>query len=229
MRLADPAYAESLIAAGVDEFEIALKGHDASTHDDLSQAPGSFQAARAAIAYLVEKQVGLILTILMTTRSYRFLPETIKMFAQLGVRRFHLWLISLHDMDKASLAQLLPKLSEVTPFVVQAMQLAEERQLEVNTSHIPPCLLPSQFRKNFVDVRALGLMVVSKSNRFMLEESPFEGGVLTAECLQCREKDRCLGLRSDYAEVYGEGEVQAIKETQNPSEVAGKRRSKWSK
>lgn len=210
MRLEDAAYADELIHAGVNEFELSVKGHDAETHDALSQCPGAFSKLVCAVKNLTRREANVILTVLITIHNYRRLPETVSMFAGMGVRQFTIWLVSLFDIDKNGRVYLLPSFTEIAPPLVETFSLAEGKNLSVETSHIPPCFMPERYRQNFMDVRALDLLVVSKNSRFKLEESAYEGGVKATECLKCAENERCPGLRPDYVEVYGTDEIRAV-------------------
>lgn len=211
MRLADASFVETMLHAGVNEFEISVKGHDAQTHDALSQFPGAFSKLVCAVKNLALRKTSLILTVLITTRNYKALPETVSMFADMGARQFCLWLVSLYDMDREKLSSLLPSFTEIAPYVAEAFSLAERRALHMETCHIPPCFLPERYRKNFLDVRDLDILVVSKNGKFKLQESSYEGGVKAEECLRCRENERCPGLRVDYVEVFGAGEARAVR------------------
>lgn len=213
MRLEDSAYVDELMHAGVNEFEISVKGHNAQTHDALSQFPGAFSKLVCAVKNLVRREANVILTVLITTQNYRHLPETVSMFADMGVRQFTLWLVSLYDVNSEKLSYLLPSFTKIAPYVAEAFSLAERRMLHMETSHIPPCFLPEHHRKNFLDVRTLDLLVVSKNGKFKLEESAYEGGVKVPECLKCCENERCPGLRADYVDMFGTGEVRAVNVT----------------
>lgn len=216
MRLEDAAYVDALIGAGVNEFEISVKGHDAETHDELSRFPGTFSKLMHAVKHIARRDAGIIITVLITTRNYKYLPETVSMFAGMGVHQFSLWLVSLYDMDSEKLSCLLPSFTEIVPYVAESFSIAEQRSLHMETNHIPPCFLPERHRKNFLDVRDLDLLVVSKDGKFKLEESAYEGGVKAEECLRCRENERCPGLRADYVEAYGTGEIKAVESAGTP-------------
>lgn len=212
MRLSDPAYADALIDAGINEFEISVKGYDAETHDTLSQFPGAFSCLMAAVKNLVRRDANVTLAILITTQNYQFLPDILSVFADMGVQHFNLKFISLYDMNSQKLSRLLPSFTEIAPYVSEAFSLAEQRNLSMDTSQIPPCFLPERHRKNFLNARDLDLLVIMKNRRFMLEDSAFEGSVKTSECLKCIENEKCPGLRADYAEIFGTDEVKAVRD-----------------
>lgn len=210
MRLSDPEYVDVLIHSGVNEFEISVKGHDAQTHDVLSQFPGAFSSLVCAVKNLVRRGARLTIAVLITTQNYPCLPDTVSMFADMGVQNFNLKFISLYDMDSKKLSHLLPSFTEIAPYVAEAFFISERRSLHIDTSQIPPCFLPEQHRKNFLSARDLDLLVVMKNHKFKLEDSAFEGSVKSSECLKCAENERCPGLRADYVEVYGADEVMAV-------------------
>ena len=81
-RLADPAYCEELVAAGIDQFFISVTAADAETHDAITGVPGSFVRTLRALENLdrIPGVVTLTNTVI-TERSYRHLPVVV---ARLG-------------------------------------------------------------------------------------------------------------------------------------------------
>lgn len=210
MRLADAEYARSLCLAGANEFEISVKGWDAASHDRLSQMEGAYDCIISAVKNLMPHPVKVILTVLITTENASRLVDVVRAFAHLGVRTFMLWLVSLFDMDKERIGQLLPSLSTLSGPLADLFSLGEELGLDISTTQVPPCFLPAGHRNSYQNARELELMLVSKRSRFRLETSPSEGGVKPASCLECAEVDRCAGLRPDYVDIFGVGEIKPI-------------------
>jgi hypothetical protein len=83
--------------------------------------------------------------------------------------------------------------------------------LKITALHLPPCVLePADWQCLFI-ARELRLLVADPGGfSFMLEESPFEGGVYLDRCDLCIWKDRCDGLRQDYLDTHGDAEFQPI-------------------
>lgn len=208
--LSDKEYLDKLLNAGANEFEVSIKGHDAETHDLLSQSAGAFRKVVSAVKNLIYRDVYLVLAILITKKNYKFLSKMVSDFRQIGVKNFSYWLISLHDVNKKKLSSLLPSLSDVIPYVVETFHFAESYDLHIETCHIPLCFFSEPYRKHVFDVRDLDLLVVSQNGKFKLEQSAYESGMKIEACIRCREKNRCLGLRKDYMEIFGTSEVKEI-------------------
>ncbi len=76
--------------------------------------------------------------------------------------------------------------------------------------HIPRCFLPGyeeHVRHPGEDV----VTVVTPDDVFDLKDSRLGGGVKPAGCAGCKFAGQCPGLRQDYVERFGGGEVQAVR------------------
>jgi cyclic pyranopterin phosphate synthase len=163
---------------------------------------------RAAIANLVARGLDPVADLILKEDTYRDLSAWVLDLSAQGVRRFALWLVSLTDKNLLNVGQL-PRLSDVAPRVMEALDIARRSGLEVWTLHIPRCFLPG-----YEDhVRHPGdslVTVVTPDDVFDLRDSKLAGGVKPEGCAGCRYKGACPGLRPDYIARFGGGEVRAV-------------------
>jgi MoaA/NifB/PqqE/SkfB family radical SAM enzyme len=213
MLLASPANAEKLKKAGVTSVNLSIKGHTAALHDGLTQTPGSFVQLELAAQALLAAGIELEGDVLVYQDNVHVLPELCLHFYDLGIRHFNLWHLSLFGADetqKESLKTRVPMMRTVGGAVSKIRQKSPD-DLKITALHLPPCVMePSDYHTLFI-ARELGLLVADPGgHNFMLEQSPFEGGIYLERCAQCIWKDQCDGLRADYLEVHGDAEFQPV-------------------
>lgn len=211
MRLAYPAYARALADAGVTDVRVNAKSARADVHDRLSGEEGAHALLVRALENLSTLPVRVTADVLLARSTAPHLDETVAFFADLGVRRFALWLLYGGD---ASVDDEIPRISDVVPAFERAHALARSRGLELVSFHTPPCTLPATIRGAWQPAKDLAIEVVDPGgHRFALHASPFEGGGHVESCTGCVFGDRCGGPRVDYVRLHGAGEFRALSST----------------
>lgn len=210
MLLAYPEFVQKLWGAGLTEVSFSLKGADAETHDRLTATPGCFDLLLRGIT--VCKRAGLHLEgdVLIYESSAQDLPRLIRRFFALGLQRFNLWLLSSAGSTEAAVQAEMPRISDVMPYILEAMDLKLSPRADFITSlHTPPCTVPSSHAQCRFHAAELGLLVGNPGGyHFMLEASPIEGGHYFERCASCSLRSQCGGVRRDYLERYGDSEFQ---------------------
>lgn len=209
VRLVYPAYVEALIRAGLTDVSLNVKSHRSEAHDRLSRSEGAHALLLRGLENLAKTELSVAADVLLTRSTAADLPETIAYFAERGVRRFTLWLLSAADVDDPEVEAEIPRISEIP--LSQASIVADRVGVELASLHTPPCTLSPEIRGRYLPARDLRLRVVDPSGRsFSLEESSFEGGAWQAACGGCGSRDRCHGPRADYIRLHGDREISAI-------------------
>jgi MoaA/NifB/PqqE/SkfB family radical SAM enzyme len=210
MMLAVAGNAARAASAGVTEVAFSIKGATAESHDRLTRTPG-------AHALLVEamdavRSVGLAMEgdVLVYRDTARELPAIVERYTARGVSVWRVWMLAATGDPEAD-AQV-PRIAEVMPFLVEAMELEISTREDFITSlHTPPCTVPQRHRRCLFFARELAMRVVNPGGHsFMLEASPMEGGRYLPGCDRCVYRPRCGGLREDYLARFGEGEFQPV-------------------
>lgn len=208
LRYAHAAYLDHLIACGVDTFHMSMHAPSDAAYDEVVRLAGSAALRREAIKNLVDRGLDPVADLILKEDTYREIRPWIASLAAQGVRRFALWLVSLTDGNKANVEQL-PRISAIVPFVTGAFDDARRSGLEVVALHIPRCFLPGHEDH----VRHPGddlVTVVTPDDVFDLKSSRLGGGVKPEGCAGCRYREACPGLRVDYVDRFGGGEVRAV-------------------
>jgi len=210
MMLAYGEFARACIEAGINEINFAIKGHAASLHDGLTRTPGSFELMMRGIEWIGDLAVPMEGDVLIYRNTARLIPDMVRFFTDAGIKGFNLWLFSAADQGPKKLANLVPRICDVVPFITRTLDLGISDDPGFVTSlHTPPCTIPESYRRCTFKAADLNLLVANPGGyRFMLEQSPIEGGHYLARCKGCGLRGDCGGIRLDYIEIHGDAEFQ---------------------
>jgi MoaA/NifB/PqqE/SkfB family radical SAM enzyme len=209
MRLAYADYRDAVLAAGVTEVRFNVKSHRAEVHDRLSGA-ACHTLLQTALAGLASTPAKVLVSadVLLTRSSLPDLPDLVPFYAERGVVRFVLWLLSSADSTESAVLEDVPSYREIVPQLAVAAKRAAALGVRLESLHTPPCVLPPDLRHLFAPASELGLTVVGPDgDAFALEASPFEGGAFLEGCASCRERPRCGGPRADYLRLHGAADL----------------------
>lgn len=211
MRLAYPEYASQMVEAGLGEVSVPILGASAADHDAMTRYPHSHELMIRGARNLIRQGVRVEGDILIADGTAPHLDEALARAAGLGLSAFTFWLVSLHGLDPAEDAPLVPTMTRLVPGLARALDRAETLGVAATTLHTPPCVLPPEYRERYVHAGAWNLLVVTPGQEpFRAEVSPMEGGVYLEGCAGCGWRARCLGLRADYLAVHGGAEFEPI-------------------
>jgi cyclic pyranopterin phosphate synthase len=208
LRYAHAEYLDHLVACGVTQFHVSMHAPSDEAYELTVQRAETAKLRREAIANLVSRGLDPVADLILKEDTYRDVTAWVLGLEAQGVRRFALWLVSLTDKNRPNVGQL-PRITDVAPRVMEALDRARERALEVWALHIPRCFLPGYEEH----VRHPGdelVTVVTPDEVFDLKDSKLAGGVKPEGCAGCRYSKACPGLRPDYIERFGGGEVRAV-------------------
>jgi len=209
LRYAHAPYLELLASAGVDQFHVSMHAPSDAAYEETVQREGTAELRRQAIENLVARGLDPIADLILKEDTYRDVRAWVEGLAARGVRRFRLWLVSLTDGNRANVHQL-PRLSDVAEKAREAFDAARAGGYEVHALHVPRCFLPG-YEDHVRHPGADLVTVVTPDEVFELKDSRLTGGVKPDGCRGCKYDDACPGLRPDYVERYGAGEVRAVR------------------
>ena len=204
MMLAYPEVVERLVAAGVTEINVSIKGARAATHDRLTRTPGCFDLMCRAIENAAAHPVRLEGDYLAYRSNVGELPEAARDFAARGLAHLNVWLLSAAGAPEAR--DEVPRISDLVESLAAAAA-----HIPITSLHTPPCTLPAELTAARFHAPELDLRVINPGGHaFMLQDSPIEGGHYVSGCAACAERRRCTGARRDYVEIHGEDELRPI-------------------
>jgi len=196
---------ERALVAGVTRIHVSIHTHAAARYDAKVRRDDSYRLMVAAIEQCVDSGVAFAADVILDESTYRDLPAAVQWLYERGVRQADLWFVSLTDGNRDNLASM-PRMTEVMPYVEQACAWARERDLVVRSLHIPRCLLGTAVGHAF-DPASERVMVVTPDASFELADSKLTPQQHVPACDGCEHRPICPGVRRDYVERYGDGEI----------------------
>lgn len=198
-----------LQAAGVTRIHLSIHTHEAAAYEALVRREGTYAAMVAGLDRALESGLPVVVDVILKADTYRRLPAALRWLRARGARAVDLWYVSLTDGNRDNLASL-PRITEVTPVLAEALAEARGAGMTVRSLHIPRCLLGDD-RGHAFDPGADRVMVVTPEATFELRDSRLAGHAHVPACEGCEHRAICPGIRPDYLEVHGDAEIAAAR------------------
>lgn len=208
LRFAYADYVQRLIDCGVDQFNVPLMGWHRQAYARIMGREEHFDLVQRGVGHLVARGALVVGDLIMKRDTYGELSRTVDFWAELGIERFVLWLVSLTDRTAEDPTQLVP-VSTMRPHIFEAFEAGRRLGIPVLSRHLPRCLLPG-YHDHVWDVRSDRVLVVTPESTFWLSESRITANAFVAQCDSCGVRKSCMGLRRDYLDHVGSGEVRAL-------------------
>ena len=196
MHLAERAYCEELVQAGVDEYFVSVAGPDAQTHDAITTVPGSFDKTLRGLENLDEISGAVTLTnTVVTTRSFKLLPAVVDRLSHLKrLVQMEFWVY--WPMSEADDKDLVASHCDIAPYLRDAVGRARALGRGVEVKNFPECLLGDD-----------GAALMNTQPQLFIDPA-FWPEFMRNGFYQCVYRDRCestecLGLSTAYIAKYG--------------------------
>lgn len=193
-----------LVDAGLTRAFISLHAHDEALSRLMTAKIGDFDRTVRAIQLFAEAGVETKVNHVISSLNYRHLPEFIEFcHARFGTRVEISFAFITPQFRALENIELMPRLSDVMPFLDRAMTRALELGVLFTVGArqgIPPCFL-GRFR-GWSDVFHVANAAHSEDS-----VQKRHGSV----CAECRYRNHCLGLRHPYIERYGFDELVPVR------------------
>jgi hypothetical protein len=140
-RLAEPGFADRLVAAGLADAHLSIHGASPAAHDYHTAVDGSFRAAMAGMAAVRARGATAVVTTVLTRSSFRGLGELPALLAARGAAAWHVAVPRVVGAAAAAFDRVVPRLGLALPFALHALDAAAKRGLPAFVSGAPLCLL----------------------------------------------------------------------------------------
>jgi len=144
LRLADVAYADAVTAAGVTDYEVALYGADAPSHEAVTRRRGSFEQTLDALAVLAAQRehfdVRVNVRLLVSRQSAASNPAIVRLVHDRGLRvdSFSLERLILSADAKAAGAEI--SWAEAAPSINESAALVRALGYGLRFDAVPLCV-----------------------------------------------------------------------------------------
>lgn len=208
-------YCQDLIKQGVNEFALALHGHNAKLQDSLTTSPGSFIQTTTGIKNLKSLGQRVLMNTVITKPNYKYLPQIAKLLVNLRVDQFqfafmHINQIILHD--KKWREEIVPRKSEVMPYVKKGLQIGLDAGVRVMTEAIPYCFMRGY--EDYIAEKIIPDGAVYDAIWSIQDYGKYrktEGKAKGPNCLRCKYYKICEGPWKEYPQFFGWQEFKPIK------------------
>lgn len=123
----------------VDEFVIPILGSTDKIHDGITQRDGSFEDTIRGVKNLIEKNVFLIVTIVILKQNKDDLVNILRLLNSLGVKRILLTYPTIHGEAKRNKDKIISTYSEIKEQVQDSLDyIIEQTDMRIKLISIPP-------------------------------------------------------------------------------------------
>lgn len=196
MRLANKAYCQELVDAGIDEYFVSVTAATADRHDEITEVSGSFEKTIAALHNLDGlDNVRLMTNTVVTRLSYEQLPAVVELLRPLRrLVQMDFW--NYWPMEEDGNPNLLVSHFDVRPYLLEAIRDARKLGRHVEVKNFPHCLMGEvgdALRNDQPELRI--------DPRFWDEFN--RNGFKQCEYRDVCGSQQCLGLNTAYVNLYG--------------------------
>jgi MoaA/NifB/PqqE/SkfB family radical SAM enzyme len=215
-------FVKKAISAGVNEFSPALHGHTAAIHDFLTKSPGAYDQVILGIKNLKNRGQYVLTNSVINKVNYRYLPQLAELLVSLGVDQFQLAFVHAIGNARDNFDAIVPKKSEVQPFVHKALDVGIKAGVGLMVEAYPFC-----FMRGYEKYCAERFMPSTEIRYPDLFVEDFErdrkqsGKKKFPQCARCRFDPVCEGPWKEYAEKFGGGEFAPVtgKKIRSPADI----------
>lgn len=212
--LDSPEKVRPLAEAGLNKAFVSLHAHDELLSRRATSKIGDWERSVRAIHAMVEAGVKVAVNHVITSLNYPYLPRFADFVSATWGGRVGISFAFVTPQFKAlENAALMPRISEVMPYLRRAMKLLESRGSPFTVGSrqgIPPC---------FVGEFTAWNDFVKMAPQALADDEPQK--TRGPQCARCRFAPQCVGLWKPYATRYGYGELVPVEgPLLTPGEVA---------
>ena len=213
VRLSDLAFTRSLLDAGVTTFHVNFPSHLPALSDRITQSKGSYLRRLKGMENIVklggEKTMCILMVI--TTLNYDTMEEYASFVAEKfpGVLNVLFNMVCILGMVPKRLS-LVPRFEKVGPHLAAAARVCDKNDIKYIVDDIPIC-----FMKGFEHASIDRYMMLNQKNIQIDKVKP-------PVCSGCALGGECAGIRPQYLDLYGAGELRPVLKGRAPA--AGKKR-----
>ena len=206
------SFAKQAVEAGVTDFCVGLHSDKAEVHDSLTRSPGSFEQAVLGIKNLVGLKQRVTINSVIHKLDFERLPMRAELAVNLGINQFQLAFIHCVGNAKQNIDLLLPKKSEVKPFVHKALDIALAAGLKAMVEAYPYCFMEG-YEKYCSELYMPRSEI--RDAEGVIEDFDFvrknSGKSKHLKCGECRFDLVCEGPWKEYIEKFGWSEFVPVK------------------
>jgi MoaA/NifB/PqqE/SkfB family radical SAM enzyme len=211
----DYRFAEQVAEYPITLFGIALHGHSAKLHDQITRKPNSFQETVQGISHLIRLNKRVQVKFVISKYNYQYIEETSELLRHIGVKSVNVTFPHAIGNAGKYFDEVVPRYSEIKDYVLRGFKSCMEKGIVMETEAIPYCFLEGyeewvteHYMSTFdTEIRPIGSGIVNWSKRRL--EMKRKG----PQCERCLYARLCEGIWEEYADHFGTDELTPIEVT----------------
>ena len=213
-RFSDRKFAKDFKATGIDRVMTAFYSPDKEIHDQVTQRVGSFSESVRGLENLEELRMPISIKTIIIQQNYRQLPR----FVNFAYDTFPSAWVSLHGLIMRGSArdnaeQVVPRYSNIKPFVEDALDIAIGRGENLGVFMLPSCIIDPIYWKYL----SINWKEMSESMIYLSPERNVFGNIETTQpkyCEGCFIGDGCSWAWEsgwkEYIDSFGTKELNKV-------------------
>jgi len=205
-------FCKELKKAGVNQMGPSLHGSKPEIHEKLTHSKDSFKQVVQGIINCKKLGMYVLTNSVITSFNYKDLPELAKLLVYLKVDQYQLAFVHIIGTAWENREWIVPKKSEIMPYVYKALDIGIKNKVLCYTEAIPYCFMKGY--EQCVVERIIPEGPVADADVFVENYGDYrrnEGKIKHKKCKKCKYFKICEGPWREYPEIYGWSEFIPVK------------------
>ena len=207
VKLAELAYAEQLVDAGLNKATISLHSVDPEHSDRITRLPRAFGKTIAGMHNLRRLGINTQIAHVLTKANFKDLPGFVRYLGRefpTDAGALSICLAIAQGISDLVYDWVIPSFTEIKPYVRDALDYCLENDIGfggmLGQGGYPPCMLDGEMKYY---ERVLGHIYRSADHSQQFHKAE--------RCRECSFDAHCVGVRKAYVECYGEAEIRPFR------------------
>lgn len=204
-------YVKDLINAWVTEFSPSIHWFKKETHDKQVMTDWAWDRVVKWLINLKNLNQTIIINSVITKDNYKEIPELAAFLIKLKVTQFQFAFVHILWSADKNKKTVVPRKSEIIPYVHKALDLAKKAKIPAFTEAIPYCLM--QWYEWAIAENIMPETKVHDAEYVIESYADYrwtEWKIKREECKSCSKYKECEWPWKEYPEMYGWDEFKPI-------------------
>ncbi len=219
-------YAHKTVGAGLNSIVFSVHGHNAKTHDNLTQAKGSFNQLHEGLKNIKEavKERGVKCHIGSNTtvvkKNYKYLPLLGEHIKDLGIKNSEFIFVDCSEGGAYNnFEELVPKISIAAPYIKKCLDIIDTEKVPYSNwdiRYVPLCHFLDHLNQ-ISEVKEVKVFQTEQLGRDKKrtgydyqEKRQNMSRIKPEKCKECVLYEYCEGLWREYYKNYGDKELNPV-------------------